>query len=78
MLLFLYDFTWSLILLISIPLLSSAAGRRLLKRLVPHFPGVAPKKNTVWIHALSVGEVISAQPLIKAIKKEAKAKSKND
>ncbi|CAK1934322.1 lipid IV(A) 3-deoxy-D-manno-octulosonic acid transferase [Vibrio crassostreae] len=42
------------------------------KRWVEHFgqtPGLAPNSNPIWIHAVSVGEVIAATPIINALKK---------
>ncbi len=43
---------------------------RLGRNLQAALAGVTPKKHTIWIHALSVGEVTSALPLSAALKKE--------
>jgi len=68
MLLFLYNFLWTLSLIIMIPLLSMSGRSRLAERLGLHLPANPFKKKGIWIHALSVGEVISAVPLVKAVK----------
>lgn len=67
MLLFLYDLAWTLVLIFSLPLLTFSSGRRLADKLGLRLPHNHSKKRNIWIHALSVGEVISSLPLITAI-----------
>ncbi len=68
MLLFLYNFLWTLSLIIVLPLLSLSGNLRLTERLGLDLPANSSRKKRVWIHALSVGEVISAIPLVRALK----------
>ena len=76
--LFLYNILQVLLLVIILPLLAAVFAvrpgyrRHILSRLglgarelVP-FP--APRKKTIWVHALSVGEVTSSLPLIRGIR----------
>jgi 3-deoxy-D-manno-octulosonic-acid transferase len=65
---FLYYFAWTLILIFMIPLILFAMDRRFHDRLGLSLPNILPEKKRIWIHALSVGEVISAQPLIKLLR----------
>ena len=69
MLLFLYNFTWTLFVFLSLPLLLSPKGRRFRERICTQLPADPPAQKTLWVHALSVGEVISAQPLLQALKR---------
>jgi 3-deoxy-D-manno-octulosonic-acid transferase len=68
MLLFLYNFLWTLSLIIILPLLSLSGRPRLAERLGLNLPANPIIKKRIWIHALSVGEVISAVPLVRAVK----------
>ncbi len=69
MVLFLYHFAWTLILILILPLIPFTAGGRLYDRLGLSIPHTTARRKRIWIHALSVGEVISALPLIMCIKK---------
>lgn len=68
MLLFLYNFLWTLSLIIVLPLLSLSGNLRLTERLGLALPANPSGKKRVWIHALSVGEVKSAIPLVRAVR----------
>jgi 3-deoxy-D-manno-octulosonic-acid transferase len=68
MLTFLYNFIWTLAVLIFLPFLSFFRKARISGRLRPDLHLAPSEKKRMWIHALSVGEVISAVPLIRAIK----------
>lgn len=66
----LYDSIWTIIILVSLPLMPFVRHSRLLKRLWPNLPPENSRKKRIWIHALSVGEVISAVPVIRYLKKQ--------
>ncbi len=59
---------WTLVLLLVFPLLPFIKRRkRIAERLSLTLPPASVKGENIWIHALSVGEVISAIPLVKAL-----------
>ena len=67
---FLYNALWTLV---GVPLLVLARRRKgtsLFERLWTEFPACRDLKGSIWVHALSVGEVISALPLVKRIREE--------
>jgi 3-deoxy-D-manno-octulosonic-acid transferase len=76
MVMFLYDFLWTVALFLVAPVVGllfigpmvrrdgAHTGARIVERLALRFPDSPPKKGGIWVHALSVGEVISALPLV--------------
>lgn len=66
MFLFIYHFVWTLIALPMVPVIALSNNRRLAERIGLRVPPPVEKGN-IWIHALSVGEVVSAVPLVKAL-----------
>ena len=76
MVLFLYHFLWTVALFLVAPVVGllfigpmvrrdgAHTGARIVERLALRFPDPPPKKGGIWVHALSVGEVISALPLV--------------
>ena len=69
-LLFLYHFAWTFLVIISLPLIHLIKNPRLLERLALNLPPIPTKNKSIWIHALSVGEVISAIPLVRSLRRE--------
>jgi 3-deoxy-D-manno-octulosonic-acid transferase len=76
MFMFLYHFLWTVVLFFLAPFVGlyrigsmaqgdySGLGARFMARLAWRLPDLPPRKGSVWVHALSVGEVISALPLV--------------
>ncbi len=67
MFLFFYHLIWTCLVILSFPLFFFTKRRRIRERLGIGLPKDSPKEGSVWIHALSVGEVLSAVPLVKAV-----------
>ncbi|EFK08886.1 putative 3-deoxy-D-manno-octulosonic-acid transferase [delta proteobacterium NaphS2] len=64
----LYHFVWSFLLIFLVPAAFLSGQKRLKERLALNLPKRLPKKDNIWVHALSVGEVLSAVPLVAQLK----------
>lgn len=69
-LLIFYHIVFSCVVLALIPLFFFMRGRKISDRLGLGFKGLGPFHASIWVHALSVGEVMSAIPLIEVLKEE--------
>ncbi len=71
LLLFSYHFLWTCLVLLGLPLIPFTKGSRIHERLGTGLHGSdGLKRGSIWVHALSVGEVISSLPLIRELKRK--------
>lgn len=65
-----YHLLWTLAVLVAAPLLMLGRKGRLGKRLFPELPSNGPRRGCLWVHALSVGEVLSAVHLVRELRRD--------
>jgi 3-deoxy-D-manno-octulosonic-acid transferase len=70
MLSFLYNFAWTLVVILFLPAFFFSKKLRIAERLGLGLGATPSGGRRIWVHALSVGEVISAIPLIRILKLE--------
>lgn len=82
MFMFLYHFLWTICLIFCLPVIwilekrhldsrgSLGLVERARERFALRLPQTLPAKGNIWVHALSVGEVVSAIPLIDSLRIE--------
>jgi len=70
MFMFLYNFAWTVIIIFCIPPATFIRKGRFAERLGLNIPATSLGEGNIWVHALSVGEVISAVPLIRSLRLE--------
>lgn len=66
--LFIYHFIWTVLAFPILPIATLFKDRHLRERLGLGLPKGSPSQQSIWIHALSIGEVVSALPLVKSLK----------
>jgi 3-deoxy-D-manno-octulosonic-acid transferase len=67
LLLICYHFVWTCLVILCLPLILFEKRSRIRERLGVGLPETPRMEGSVWIHALSVGEVISSLPLVRAL-----------
>jgi 3-deoxy-D-manno-octulosonic-acid transferase len=65
---FFYNLLWTMAYLILLPCVFLGKRDYFARKFAPDIPPKKRGKKRIWIHALSVGEVLSTRPLIQAIK----------
>ena len=65
-----YHWLWTLFMLATLPFVLAGNDRRRRKRAGLDIPREPLGREAIWIHALSMGEVVSALPLVKTVKRQ--------
>ncbi|MFC1821289.1 3-deoxy-D-manno-octulosonic acid transferase [Thermodesulfobacteriota bacterium] len=66
----LYHFLWTIFFLPIFPLIPFIRNRRFAARMGLRLPSTPLQGGNIWIHTLSVGEVLSAIPLVRSIRQQ--------
>ena len=69
-LLIFYQAVFSFAVLVLLPFFPLKRGRKMRQKLGLDLKEVGPFRNSIWVHALSVGEVMSAVPLIDVLNEQ--------
>ncbi len=69
MFMFSYHLVWTFVLILCVPIIALLRKRQFFERLALSLPTPSLEDGNIWIHALSVGEVNSALPLVDALTK---------
>jgi 3-deoxy-D-manno-octulosonic-acid transferase len=72
---FIYNLAWTLILFFFLPIFLITRSQWFDRRLALNLPPMPFKGKSIWIHALSVGEVISAMTLLDEIRRQYPSRS---
>jgi len=72
---FIYNLAWTLILFFFLPIFLLTKNQWFNRRLALNLPPMPFKGKSIWVHALSVGEVISSLTLLDAIRRQYPSRS---